>query len=119
MNDAEKLIELSKLCELLALEQSDTPEAHGAEAAALARELFPPMAKALVWEYDNWKGEYFSGGYRIARTHKMATPQIKAQCFAVRLRGGVNIDGKLFDSEREARRFAEAHHQAHWLEQMA
>lgn len=101
-----KLIELSKLCELLALEQSDTPEAHYAEAAAIARELWPVRAKPLAWS-ECAPGLWAADDYMVIDHDE---GRFKAQWLKTML---------IFDSPEKAKAACEADHQARFLERLA
>ncbi len=74
------------------------------KAAALARELFPPTAKPLVW-VDNHAGAY--------TVHQIL------ERFYPRLRSNWDDIGPRCATKDEAKAACEAHHQARWLEQMA
>ena len=134
MMDQEKLMELGTYC---------TGMAHGnltgyaqkmavEMAAALARELFPPKAKALVWEVEDSRS--YAGIRRANGFPKQSTGE-----------SGNLFDGRTgyevsphphqpekwffycrFDSEsgsaesmEAAKAACESHHQSRWLEQMA
>lgn len=77
------------------------------EASKIARELFPPMAKALAWDVDGvaWL-------YSVTKVWKIAPGSKFVAEF---------MEGKigLFDSEAEAKAACEAHHQQRFLEQLA
>jgi hypothetical protein len=109
----DQLIELSKLCELLGMEQSETVEAHFAEAAALARELFPPIIRRLVW---------------IERRNDFVSHNILASNYEIYPYEGayhavfcVNLERHLLlrASLDEAKAFCESHHQARFKELLA
>ena len=121
----DQLIELSKLCELLGMEQSDTVEAHFAEAAALARELFPPMAQALVWSVEPDLGEYgttlisqpFLGHWYRIREFTSTPGDLRFNCSFCNDRNTDSI--QWCASLDEAKAFCESHHQARFKELLA
>jgi hypothetical protein len=88
-------------------------------AAALARELFPPMAKALVWDEEPTPfegGHRYSYGSFFGNTLYQCGMYLDGSHFA-RIRAGNDF---LYGSTREeVKARCEAHHQARWLEQMA
>jgi len=102
--DKEKLSDLRACCAVLMhYPGSDTART---EAAALARELFPPMAKALVWD-DGSGGVWFAGIYSVIDHGEGRFKAVWAKSMA------------LFSSLAEAKAACEAHHQARFLEMCA
>ena len=107
MSRAEKLATLANYINILRVSVIDQGRKDEVEikAAALARELFPPMAKALVWELteDGWR----SGQFRIVNSH--------GDIWWV-----THPDMCSFRSDlADAKALAESHHQAKFKEQLA
>ncbi len=102
--DREKMGYLSDLLSFFVTTDSrQHTDKHLAEAQKLARELFPPMAKPLVWVHGSsgpysvfydYADKVWSAGYR---THWMSN----------------------FASITEAEAGCESHHQSRFLEQLA
>lgn len=109
MIDKRKLDELRICCAML--DHFPDNAEYLKKATALARELFPPMAKPLSW----------SNGYKViigyfggVRTHSIHPAMNK---FFARDHEGLLI--KECATEAEAVAACESHHQARFLEQMA
>ena len=119
MKMSEKFLRLAELCELMGDNQdkTDCMEYDDAkfEARQLARELFPPMAKALVWiDYGvGAQSQTFLGFYYdIAPMRENFIAHFGDNGSSSRI-------GARFDTAEGAKAACEAHHQARFLELLA
>jgi hypothetical protein len=86
----------------------------GTKAAALARELFPPSAKPLVWEVD--QGDEFSqlifgARYRVRELARGFFCSICTENETTSIQWCASLD--------EAKAFCESHHQQRFKELLA
>ena len=118
--DNEKLKQLALYCTALATRHiyghtcGDSVIEH---AAALARELFPVRAKALVWEYyDHGEGIH---SQKVLGLHYDIAPMRNNFLAHFGDGGCAQRVGARFDTIEGAKAACEQHHQTRFLEQMA